>query len=88
MGALMNTAFQLGATVGLASTYNKRLHVCILMFTILFLKIVLTSISQGVNNKLAPDADAITQFSGYADGFWSLVALHGIVIIMIIIFIR
>ncbi|PAV17782.1 MFS general substrate transporter [Pyrrhoderma noxium] len=67
VGALMNTAFQLGATVGLA---------------------ILTSISQGVNNKLAPDADAITQFSGYADGFWSLVALHGIVIIMIIVFIR
>ena len=65
MGALMNTAFQLGSTIGAA---------------------VMTAITLGVNE--SQPKDAVSQFKGYAMGFWSLVAIHGLCSIMVAICIK
>ncbi|KAF8578497.1 MFS general substrate transporter [Ramaria rubella] len=65
VGAMMNTAFQLGATVGLA---------------------VITAVTLGVN-KHQP-SDLLSQHKGYEASFWSLLAMHGAVIIMSLIFVH
>lgn len=65
MGALMNTAFQLGATVGVA---------------------VMTAITLGVNKK--QPLDPVSQFKGYETSFWSLLALHGISLLVVVVWVR
>ncbi|KAF8581964.1 MFS general substrate transporter [Ramaria rubella] len=65
VGAMMNTAFQLGATVGLA---------------------VITAVTLGVN-KNQPN-DPLSQHKGYQASFWSMLGMHGVVIIMSLIFVR
>lgn len=77
----MNTAFQIGATIGVAGTVyifsslkNSRL---------LTICQVLTAITLGVNDGRAPDP--ISQFEGYEASFWSLVGLHGMMALLVLI---
>lgn len=86
VGAMMNTGFQLGATIGLAGKCfrSSPLHIMNLIsdrvipmnFT------VVTAITLGVNK------DQITSFKGYQASFWSVLAMHGLTILISIGFIH
>lgn len=47
---------------------------------------VSTAVTLGVNSKQS--SDSISQFQGYGASFWSLVAMHGIMVIITILFVR
>lgn len=47
---------------------------------------VATAVTLGVNGKQS--ADPASQFKGYAASFWSLVAMHGIMIVITLLFVR
>lgn len=82
IGAMMNTAFQLGATVGLASQWYSCLSSDLLAY-ITSSVIVITAITLGVNK-----SDPVSQYKGYQASFWSIIGMHGIVIIMSMVFVK
>ncbi|THH32905.1 hypothetical protein EUX98_g1244 [Antrodiella citrinella] len=47
---------------------------------------VVSSIAFGVNHK--QPGDALSQFRGYAAAFWSQVAMHGVCVVMSVLFVR
>ncbi|TCD60271.1 hypothetical protein EIP91_010434 [Steccherinum ochraceum] len=47
---------------------------------------VVSSISFSVNKKLP--MDALSQFEGYAASFWSVLGMHGIMIVLVLAFVR
>lgn len=53
----------------------------------LYMYVVLTTISIGVNKRLPEGAPVSSQFKGYQDAFWSLVGLHGLMAIVSVMFI-
>jgi len=65
VGAIMYTAYQVGATIGLAVT---------------------SSITNGVNAK--QPLDPVSQYVGYADSWWAMVGVSGILVILSLVFVR
>jgi len=65
VGAVMNTAFQVGATIGVA---------------------VVTAVTLGVNQN--QPLDALSQHKGYEASFWSILAMHGIVGMVTLVFVH
>ncbi|KAF8896032.1 major facilitator superfamily domain-containing protein [Infundibulicybe gibba] len=82
VGAMMYTAYQLGATVGLASQFFR------LLFLLRILNshrcLVVTSITIGVNKNQPTD----TIWLGYQASFWSVLGMNGLVLITACLFIN
>jgi hypothetical protein len=78
----MNTSFQLGATIGVAGELVLELdHPC---YTLSYESLsVVSAITLGVNS--GRPLDPISLFTGYEASFWSLVGLHGLMILIILV---
>jgi MFS family permease len=65
VGGVMYTAYQVGATVGIAIT---------------------TAVASGTSKTLGPNSEP--DVTGYQSSFWSLVAMHGLVALIVVFFVR
>jgi len=79
----MNTAFQVGATIGVAGKPYLFRRACVCTHTYLS---VVTAVTLGVNQN--QPLDALSQHKGYEASFWSILAMHGIVGMVTLVFVH
>jgi hypothetical protein len=88
VGAMMNTGFQLGTTVGVASQCSLSSRPPGADTRIRLASVVSTAITIGVNNRAPVQRGPEAQLKGYAVSFWSILGLHVLEIIMTGIFVK